>query len=183
MIVYMEDSNNLIKNEVEKWKELFEILPVGVSLLDANRKIVECNGRLTEILKLSKDQIINGEYKKRKYIDKNELIIKDEDFPSMIAMLEKRIVINVEVGIILEDGSIIWTLVSAASIKISDYCCAIVTSDITERKKMEKEQKEILRGKEIISKSMMNREIKMVELKNHIKELEDKYEPQEKTLA
>ena len=64
-----------------------------------------------------------------------------EEFPSAAAIREQKIVKAVEVGVIIEDGSLIWTEVSAAPLQLPDASCVIVTTDITERKRVEEKLK------------------------------------------
>jgi len=60
-----------------------------------------------------------------------------EEFASARALKEQRAVHNVEIGVVKEDGNVIWTSVSAAPVAFPDWKVVIVTSDISERKRME----------------------------------------------
>ena len=125
----------------EKWRTLFEILPVGVSLLDKNGIVSEYNQSLIEILNLTEEGINNEAYKNRKYINSDFQEMDSEEFPSTLALKENKTIIDTEIGVIMEDGSTIWTKVSAAPLKLKDSICAIVTNDITESKKAEEQLK------------------------------------------
>lgn len=61
-------------NVENKWKILFDILPVGVSILGPERKVVEFNDRLGEILGITKEGLEQGQYVNRKYIHADVLL-------------------------------------------------------------------------------------------------------------
>jgi signal transduction histidine kinase len=60
-----------------------------------------------------------------------------EEFASTLALREQRPVHNVEIGVVKEDGNVIWTNVSAVPVAFTDWKVVVVTSDITERKRAE----------------------------------------------
>ena len=128
----------LYQNE-QKLRTVFEILPIGVSIIDKNRNIVYENPALEKILDISKRGLTEKSYEKREYIRSDCTSMPNEEFPSVKAFKEKKAIKNVEMGIIKEDNSIIWTNVSAIPLSFSDWNILITTSDITERKKAEKE--------------------------------------------
>jgi PAS domain S-box-containing protein len=121
----------------EKLKTLFEILPVGVSVLDAERKLLYVNPALERILDISREDLFRGDYENRTYLRPDGTLMPAEEYASIRAVKEQREVHNVETGIVKENGNIIWTNVSAVPVAFSDWRVVIVTSDITERKQME----------------------------------------------
>lgn len=127
-----------LKESEEKWRTLFEILPVGVSILDQEGRVKEFNPALEQILGISSKGIENQNYIHRAYINSENRPMTKAEFPSTIAVKEQRTVHNVEIGVVKEDGETIWTMVSAAPLLLPDVSCAIVTRDITERKKVER---------------------------------------------
>lgn len=129
--------NQELAQEEEKLKTLFEILPVGVSVLDRERNIVEMNPALERILDISKADLLGGKYKNRKYIKRDGAPMALEEFPSSRAAAENRLVQDVEMGIITEDQAVIWTSVNAAPLPLPDLSVVIATTDITKRKQVE----------------------------------------------
>ncbi|WP_321421670.1 PAS domain S-box protein [uncultured Methanobacterium sp.] len=129
-----------LQESERKWRILFETLPVGVSVLDKERNVVYYNPSLGKILGLSKDDLISKKFVNRKYVysDMNELSF--DEIPSNKAFNEKKLV-HEEIGVIKEDNSIIWTMVSATPLPFSDLSVIIVTSDITARKNVEEDLK------------------------------------------
>lgn len=125
-----------LRDSEEKWRSLFEILPVGVSIVDADNVILDTNPGLAEILALSSEELSRGEYHHRKYFHPDRTPLSFEEFPSIRAIKEQKTIRNVEIGIEKENGTVIWTSVSATPL-FSGAGAATVTSDITDRKQAE----------------------------------------------
>jgi PAS domain S-box-containing protein len=119
-----------LRDSEEKWRGLFDVLPVGVSLVDAENRILDTNPALAQILDLPFESLTKGEYRKRRYLRPDHTPMTPEEFPSLRAIKEQRIIRNVEIGIEKEDGATIWTSVSAAPL-FSGSGSATVTADIT----------------------------------------------------
>jgi len=134
-----------LKERERKLEILFDILPVGVSILDAERNVVYVNPALERILSISMEGLYRGDYRGRRYLRPDGTSMPAEEFASVMAVKEQRAVNNVETGVLKEDGSIVWTDVSAVPVKFPDWNVVIVTSDITERKKHEKEIENLAR--------------------------------------
>jgi len=129
-----------LQESERKWRTLFETLPVGVSVLDKKRNVAYHNPSLGKILGLSKDDLISKKFVNRKYVYSNMKELSFDEIPSNKAFNEKKLV-HEEIGVIKEDNSIIWTMVSATPLPFSDLSVIIVTSDITARKNVEEDLK------------------------------------------
>lgn len=119
-----------------KWHNLFEILPVGVSILDANSKVIDFNPALSQILDISEEGLLKGDYVKRTYFKTDFTPMSPEEFPSYRSKIENRIIKDVKIGVQKEDSSVTWTNVSAAPLP-AIHGTVTVTNDITELKKTE----------------------------------------------
>ncbi len=126
-----------LRTNEEKLRTLFEILPVGISFLGKDGRINELNSALAEILGLPRRDILAGRYKTRRFIRADGTPMPASEFASTRALVEQKTIYNVETGIVKDDGEIIWTSVNAAPVQVADVEAAIVTIDITERKKAE----------------------------------------------
>ncbi|MEI7849433.1 MAG: PAS domain S-box protein, partial [Chloroflexota bacterium] len=129
-------AEELLKRSEEKWHGLFEVLPVGVSIVDSIDGLVDTNAALTQILDFSEESLLQGDYKNRKYLRADRTPMPEEEFPSKQAFREQKIIRNVEIGIVKQDGGEIWTSVSATPLA-SGFGTATVTVNISERKQME----------------------------------------------
>ena len=142
-ITERKKSEKALKESEEKLKSLFETMPIGLSVLDKKRKILYENYALGKILKLTKEELLKGEYIKRRYIRQDMTEFPFDEFPSVKAFNEQKPVYDSEIGVLKEDNSIIWTNVSAIPLPFTDWNILVVTSDITERKILEEELRQI----------------------------------------
>lgn len=123
-----------------KWRGLFDILPLGVTISNSDRKVLEFNPALCQILDMTKEDILNENYAKRKYFKPDNTLMNPEDFVSFRTINEKKTFRDFEFCTEKEDGSRIWLNVNA--VPLPDLNSAIlVTANITERKKWEEELK------------------------------------------
>jgi PAS domain S-box-containing protein len=123
--------------EQEKLARLLEILPVGISILDADRKVVYENPALQQMLDLSSEELRTGAYKNRKYLSPDGSPMPSDRFASTQARKNGKPIYNVETGIVKENGETIWANVSAIPVDFPDWKTVIVTTDVTERKNAE----------------------------------------------
>jgi PAS domain S-box-containing protein len=128
--------NKLIESK-EKLNTIFDLLPVGISIIDEKRSVLEVNPALEKILDLSKDDLLNGRHEGRTYIRPDGSVMPPEEFPSSIVLKEEGAIKRSEIGVRKGDGTIIWTDVSAIALPFKDWRVAMITADITERKKAE----------------------------------------------
>lgn len=126
----------LCENE-ERHRTLLEQLPIGVSLLDQDRKLVFANQSLSKILEIPFEELYQGKYQNRQYIRPDGSPMPPDEFASMRAFNEQQPVRDIETGMILENGKTIWTSVSAAPYALADKSIVVATVDISKRKQME----------------------------------------------
>jgi PAS domain S-box-containing protein len=126
----------------EKLKTLLENLSVGISVIDADRKVIYENPALEKILGLSETELKLGKYTERKYINSEHSEIPISELPSSKAFDEQKPVKDVEVGVLMDNNNLIWTNVSAIPLSFQDWKMLLVTYDITSRKKVEEKLKE-----------------------------------------
>lgn len=117
----------------DKLKLLFDILPVGVSILNPKGEILDVNPALGKILRISKEDLSTGRYRGRKYFDASMRAITAEDYPSALVHRRKGPMRDYEMATITESGELIWVSVSAVySPQLNET--VIVTRDISEQK-------------------------------------------------
>ena len=123
-----------------KLKALFEILPVGVGVLDANRNFLFGNSSLESIMDLPAEDLTRGYFRKRAYLRPDGSPMPAEELASARGLKDQRAVFNVETGVVKEDGQTIWMNVSAVPVAFPDWKVVVVSTDITARKAKEQEQ-------------------------------------------
>ncbi len=127
----------VLRESEAKWRALFEILPVGLSILDDQHGLKEFNPALTRILQIDPEAMRRGAYVQRKYLRADGTALPREELPSVRAAQEQAAFRSFEIGVQTEGGDLIWTEVNAAPLNVPGYSTVLTTTDITERKRIE----------------------------------------------
>jgi PAS domain S-box-containing protein len=162
-------AEDALRRNEEKTRKMFELLPVGVSIIDEHLNVIEQNDALKRIVKLTKDEIGSGKYNNRKYFNSDGTEMDKKEFPSLQVLAGQKEILDKEIGILIEEGKIIWTSVSAAI--LPDIGAIVVTKDITDHKLAQSMIFEKMEELEKFNKIMIGREKRMVELKREVNEL------------
>ncbi|MBI5565653.1 MAG: PAS domain S-box protein [Chloroflexi bacterium] len=125
-----------------KFKAVFDNAPIGISLLDPDRRLQESNDMLAQIVRINKEGLAAGAYRNRKYIREDGSEIPTSELASTRAIAEQKTIRKVVNGIVLEDDEVIWTQVSAAPLGLPDSRIVVITEDITARKQAEEALRE-----------------------------------------
>ena len=131
----------LLRQSEEKWRSLFAILPVGVSLLGDDHSLVEFNPALAKILDIAPERLQSRAYLNRTYVRQDGSLLPPEEQPSRRAVREQKAIAAVEIGVQKEDGQLLWIEVCAAPLRLPNLSCVIVTTDINERKRAAEQQR------------------------------------------
>jgi PAS domain S-box-containing protein len=120
-----------------KYKVIFESVPLGLTITDTAGNIVESNRMAEDLLGLpGKDstgrQIAGKEWH---IVRPDGTPMPAEEYASVRALKEQRLVANVEMGLVKGEGVITWIDVTAAPIPLDGYGVAIAYSDISGRKR------------------------------------------------
>jgi two-component system sensor histidine kinase UhpB len=168
----LRTSEATIRASEEKLRTLFDLLPVGITFLDPEGKILQMNSALPEIVRLSREQLFSQTYKPRKYIRADGTPMPPGEFASARALRENKTIYNVETGIILENGEVVWTSVSAAPVGVADVSVVTVTVDITDGKRAERDLKDSHRRLSLLSRRLV--EVQEEERRALARELHDR---------
>ena len=90
-----------------KWRSLFEILPIGLSMLDDQNRVREFNPALARILQFDPEDLRRGRYVHRKYLRADGTPLPREELPSVRAAQEAATIHGCEIGIQTEAGDLI----------------------------------------------------------------------------
>lgn len=168
----LRQSEETARASEEKLRTLFDLLPVGITFLDPEGKILQVNSAVMNIVRLSKEQLFNEERSSRKYIRADGSPMPLSEFASVRALRENRTIYNVETGIVLENGEVIWTSVSAAPVDVAGVGVVVVTVDITDTKQAERALKESHRRLRSLSQRLV--EVQEEERRALARELHDR---------
>jgi PAS domain S-box-containing protein len=126
-----------VRERERQLNALFEIIPVGICILDADNKIILLNPTLEKLLGASEEQLRNGIGQKWKWLNYAGEPMPRGESAAAQAFKEHGAVYNVETGIIKEDDSVIWVDMSAVKVDFPDWKMVLVMSDLSERKRSE----------------------------------------------
>lgn len=184
-------SEEALKVSHIKYKTLFELIPLGVTISDKNGKIVESNKEAERLLGLSSDEHAkrNIDGPEWRIIRPDGTLMPPDEFASVRALKEKRTIYNVEMGIDKGLGDITWINVAASPIPLENFGVIIMYFDISDRKLAEENLKQLKKNLEVeVEKKTkelqirveelqhfqdvtIDRELRMEELRNEIKRL------------
>ncbi|MFN2165082.1 MAG: PAS domain-containing protein, partial [Anaerolineae bacterium] len=128
------EAERVLRENEQKLRALFELLPVGLSILDAERTLHYQNPALVRILDLAPEAVRRESRQQRRvYLRPDGSPMPLEEMPSARAAAEGRIIRDVEIGVVKEDGTQTWVNVTAAPLHFDDWNVIVVTTDITEQ--------------------------------------------------
>ena len=114
--VHIEDA---LRKNLEKYQVLFDCLPLGVTVADTTGQIIESNRQAETILGLNreaqKDRTIDGA--EWKIIRPDGAPMLSDEFASVRALNENRVVEKVEMGLVKGEGQVSWISVTSAPLK------------------------------------------------------------------
>ena len=145
-------SEAALQVSLEKYRVLFESLPLGITITDRQGNILETNQTAERLLGLSR-----AEYTRRQIdsaawqiVRRDETPMPAEEYASVRALKENRVIANLEAGVVKENGDITWINVTAAPIPLAGYGVVIAYSDITERRHVENLVRKLMTAIEIL---------------------------------
>jgi two-component system CheB/CheR fusion protein len=136
-ITEQKELHMALRENEEKLSALFQILPVGVSVLDAKGKIVYVNPALERMLDVTRAPLIGSDATQQKYLRPDGTPMPVEEFAGARAVQEKRAVHHVETGFVKGNGRVVWTDVSAVPLTLPGWRVVIVTFDLPSRQRAE----------------------------------------------
>ncbi len=119
---------------------IFDLLPVGLTILDRNRQVLEMNRAIAEILELPPEGVRPFVLGQTRYVHRDGTPFQPHEFASARAFATGGPVIGVETGIVREGRDTLWTSVNAAP--LPDGTVVVATSDITHTVRTEEEERQ-----------------------------------------
>lgn len=123
----------------EKYRVLFESFPLGITISDAEGRILEGNPESERLLGLSRPEHTRRQIDGREWqtVRPDGTPMPASEYASVRALREQRVVENLEAGIVKGPNDITWLHVIAAPIPLPGYGVAVTYSNITERRRAE----------------------------------------------
>ncbi|WP_339375570.1 diguanylate cyclase domain-containing protein [Pseudanabaena sp. UWO311] len=133
----LEQVEVALKESQEKYKVLFQTLPIGISITDQESRIIESNTIAELWLGIPESR----ESSLHQYPEINPSIIRAdgspmpvEEYPCVKALRNNQAVYDQEMGVICSDGILRWFSVSASPISLENYGVVLVHVNISDRK-------------------------------------------------
>ncbi|MEI7664011.1 MAG: PAS domain S-box protein [Bacteroidota bacterium] len=127
-----------VRENEEKLRTLFDILPAGVSYHDNQTRILNSNKAFFRILSASETSILDGTHRKREFIHTDGSPLRQDEWPLTRAIKEKVAIHNEEIGIRSEDGETRWVNVNISPVSVGNIGAVAVLTDITAQKNTER---------------------------------------------
>lgn len=161
-----------LKNSEERLKVIFEHAPDAYFLYNLKGNLIDGNKAAEELIGYKKEELIG------KNIMRSGLLSLDQ-IPKVVRLLAEHVLGKAtgpnEFVLIRKDRTRVSTEIMATLVKVKGKNLVLgIARDITERKKTEEELKKKNEELERFNKLAVGREIKMIELKKKIKELQEK---------
>ena len=130
----LNDLNKEYLNSQIKFKTIFDIVQVGISITDDKGNIIDCNKSSNIILRNTREQHLQLNLFSREWnvLRGDNTPMPRDEFPGILAMKNNQPVSNVVMGILDENNNIIWINVDAIPLDIEGYGVVITFTDITE---------------------------------------------------
>ena len=153
----LQSLNQRLEESQKKYQTLFNVMPVGVSITNAEGDPVEVNSAATDIFQIPVNPEAAPALDKLTPMEVSaidpalamtdetgwQVIFPDgrpmdpEDYAATKALRQGQPVLAQEQGIQRPDGTVQWLMVSAAPIPLADYGVALAYLDVTDHKEME----------------------------------------------
>ncbi|MFW5701817.1 MAG: PAS domain-containing sensor histidine kinase, partial [Bacteroidota bacterium] len=133
-ILERKQATEALRESEEKYRVLFYSFPLGINVTDSNGNIIEANRLAEKLLGLPVEEqtertIDSGQWK---IIRLDGTIMPAEEYASVRALKEGRVIKDVRMGIEKPTGEVTWISVTAAPLPIAGYGVVITYIDITE---------------------------------------------------
>jgi PAS domain S-box-containing protein len=156
-----------------KYKTLFDCFPLGITVSDEHGKILESNPTAEKLLGVPQEEhnrrAINGP--EWPIVRPDGMPMPPDEFASVRALKERRMVENVEMGITKPDTTITWISVTAAPLPLEGHGVVVTYSDITARKRAENELQHQLKELQRWHAVTVDREDRILEMKKEVNDL------------
>ncbi|MDR3573457.1 MAG: PAS domain-containing protein [Anaerolineaceae bacterium] len=129
-----QHSGESLHTSLQKLELLFDVLPVGLSVLDKDGRLIKSNRTMEKTLGMRNEDLRKGNYNPPGYLRADGSPMPTAELPGRRVLRGEQEVLSQELGLIKGDGELIWVSVDASACRFEDWRAVVVTSDITRRK-------------------------------------------------
>jgi len=128
--------DNQLNESRKKLQTIFDMLDIGIIIIDAEGKAVDFNDSVVRITGLSREIHMNWLERCSDFtlISSDLKIIPHDDLPIMRCLREGKPVENMELGLLQPDGSYRWLLTNVSPLRLPGYGAVATFMDITAKK-------------------------------------------------
>lgn len=128
-------AESVLAGSEERLRTIFEIIPVGIALLDREGKIIDCNSASGRMLGLSRAERLVGKFDDGEWeiFRPDGTVMPHAEYASVRAMTERRPVQDVIMEVRTAESSV-WLSVSATPLDHPRYGVVMAYVDITEQR-------------------------------------------------
>jgi two-component system, chemotaxis family, CheB/CheR fusion protein len=135
-VTEQKEAQGALRHSKDTLQALFELLPVGVAVLDADSRVIYANPALDKILEAPQSGL-RGAYARRAFLRPDGTPMPAEESAGVRAVREQRAVEHIETGVMNEDGGVIWMDMSAVPVALPGWKVIIVAADRADRRGVE----------------------------------------------
>lgn len=165
-------ADEALRESEKRYRQIVDAANEGIWVIDEDRRTTFANARMAQMLGYQVEEMIGRRL---------DVFVFDEDLPDQARKMEARrqgLVEQYERRWRRKDGQLVWTIVSATPVFDAGHhfrgSFGMLT-DITKRKGAEETLRKRNEELERFEQAVIGRELKMIELKKRITELEEKY--------
>lgn len=129
----------------EKYRALFDMFPVGISITDEQGQVIEINKTLGRMSSLSSLAQLTRDLELTRpsaaLIKADGSTMQQNELPSARAIAEQREIADAELGVRYANSKVRWFSVTAAPIPVKGYGAVVAYTEITQRKRAEEKQR------------------------------------------
>ncbi len=130
-----------LKDSEDRYKALFESMPIGLAISDTSGKIIYGNNKSRSLLGINRAELKRGiDISRWNFVRKEGLEIVPAKLPDMKEYYINRVIENTEIGIVRDNKEITWLNVTAAPLQNPNEIL-IAFIDITEKIERENQLK------------------------------------------
>jgi PAS domain S-box-containing protein len=141
-------AEDALRVTLAKYQTLFNCFPVGITVSDKAGNILEANPMSERLLGISQEEHTQQAIDSPRWqiVRPDDTPMASDEYASVRALKEQRLVENVEMGIVKPDGSTTWISVNAAPLPLEGYGVVVTYGNITERKRLERDYLTLFAG-------------------------------------